>query len=115
MCFGAPSLKDPNEWNAAKCLKGEPSEKMLLPDKDLGVSVKLGCRNMVRKDEDRDRAFGTPSIRTDIPMKVFRSVADHQNYGDEPEAIDIMFPSTPLEYSVSERDFMRLRPKNELR
>ena len=30
-----------------------------------------------------NRAFGTPSIRTDIPKKDVRSVADTQNYGDE--------------------------------
>jgi len=75
--YGAPSLKDHTEWNAGKCLQGEPTEKMLAHDTDLGKCTKPGSRNMVRREEDRHRAFGTPSIRTDIPMKVFRSVADH--------------------------------------
>ena len=79
---------------------GEPKMKELMPDKDLGVCVRPGSRNIVRRPEDKDRAFGCPSVRTDIPMKVFKSVADHQNYGDEPEAIDILFPATNLEVGV---------------
>ena len=80
---------------------------MLEPDRDIGKCVKPGSRNMVRCEADRERAFGTPTIRTDIPMKVFRSVANYQNYGDEPEVIDIMNPATPLEHGISERDFMQ--------
>lgn len=115
LVFGVPSLKDHTEWNAAKCLRGEPTAKEMMPDTDLGRCTKPGSRNMVRRQQDVERSFGTPSIRTDIPMKVFRSVADHQNYGDEPEAIDILFPATQLENGVTERDFVKLRPKQELR
>lgn len=75
--FGIPSLKDHTEWNAAKCLRGEPTAKEMMPDADLGKCTKVGSRNLVRTQQDVSRAFGTPSIRTDIPMKVFRSVADH--------------------------------------
>ena len=56
---------------------GEPTIKELMPDKDLGVCVRPGSRNIVRRPEDKDRAFGCPSVRTDIPMKVSKSVADH--------------------------------------
>ena len=33
---------------------------------------------MVRKEEDRHRSFGVPTIRKDIPFKDFKSVADYQ-------------------------------------
>jgi hypothetical protein len=33
--------------------------------------------NIVRKPEDVNRAFGTPTVRTDIPYKEKRSVADY--------------------------------------
>jgi hypothetical protein len=33
-------------------------------------------------------------------MKQFKSVADHQNYGDEPEAIDILFPASNAEIGI---------------
>lgn len=33
------------EWNAAKCLMGEPTINELQPDHDLGKSRKLNCTN----------------------------------------------------------------------
>jgi hypothetical protein len=50
----------------------------VLPDRDLGIAVKPNCRNVVRSEKDIDRSFGCPTIRTDIPMKDFKSVADYQ-------------------------------------
>jgi len=35
-------------------------------------------------------------------MKERKSMADHNNYGDEPEVIDILFPSTFMEMGISE-------------
>ena len=64
----------------------------IAPDNDLGRSVKLNCTNYVRRSHDEGRVFGLPSIRTDIPFKVKRSVAEYKNYGDEPEAVDLLFP-----------------------
>lgn len=79
---------------------GEPTLRELVPDADLGRCMRPGSRNIVRRPQDADRAFGCPSVRTDIPMKSFKSVADHQNYGDEPEAIDILFPASNTEIGV---------------
>lgn len=101
--FGTQRKKE--EWNAGKCINGEPSEKEVQPDKDLGISLKKNCTNQVRKEEDRDRSFGCPTIRTDIPYKYTKSVADYANYGDEPEAVDLLFPSTVAELGISEADF----------
>jgi len=56
---------------------GEPNHEQLKPDKDLGVSVRVNCSNVVRKDEDDVRAFGAPTIRTDIPYKARKSMADY--------------------------------------
>jgi EF-hand domain-containing family member B len=72
-------------------------------------------RNTVRCEADAQRTFGCPSIRTDIPNKRLKSVADHQNYGDEPEAIDLLSPATFVEYGISEADFERPRPREEIR
>ena len=90
------------EWNAAKCINGEPTDKELEPDADLGISKKANCTNKVRKPEDQDRSFGCPTIRVDIPYKQVRSVADYANYGDEPEAVDLLFPSTFTEVGIEE-------------
>ena len=63
---------------------------------------------------NQTRAFGCPSVRTDLPMAKSgrRSMADSQNYGDDPSAKELICPppfselnfsadifSTPLEKS----------------
>ena len=108
-------MQGKNPWNAARCIHGEPSEKEVMPDKDLGKCIKPNCRNVVRKEEDMLRSFGVPTIRKDIPYKEFKSVADYQNYGDEPEAVDLLFPSNYSELGIEEADFRRVRPREEIR
>ncbi len=62
--FGFTSkIKD--EWDAAKCILGEASEKEVEVDRDLGKSVKFGYRNNP-KPGDENRIFGVPTIRSDI-------------------------------------------------
>jgi hypothetical protein len=39
--------------------------------------LKANCGNYVRKEEDKLRSFGVPTVRLDIPGKKFRSVADY--------------------------------------
>lgn len=105
-----------DEWNAAKCINGEPkSIQDVDHDIDLGCSRKLNCTNQVRKPEDVGRSFGCPTIRTDIPFKAIRSISDYQNYGDEPEAVDLLFPSTFVELGVSEWDFQQPRPRQAIK
>ncbi len=77
--------------------------------------MRPGTRNQVRRPEDENRIFGCPTIRTDIPFKEKRSVADYNNYGDEPEAIDILFPSTFTEMGITEYDFQLPRRRDEIR
>jgi hypothetical protein len=43
--FGIKNMAGEAAWNAAKCIHGEPNEKELEPDRDLGKSNKPGCRN----------------------------------------------------------------------
>ena len=38
-----------------------------------------------------------------------------QNYGDETEAVDILFPSTFTEMGISEYDFQVARPRDEVK
>jgi len=69
----------------------------------------------VRKQEDANRAFGCPSVRVDIPFKEKRSVADYNNYGDEPEAVDLLFPATLSELGVCELDFQLPRTRENVK
>lgn len=75
----------------------------------------MNCSNTIRKPEDGDRAFGAPTIRTDIPYKARKSMADYQNYGDEPEAIDLLYPATFTECGISEYDFQLPRDRDAVK
>ena len=106
---------DPTVWNAGKCITGEATDVQLAPDADLGRSNKVNCSNTVRRPEDQHRSFGIPTVRTDVPFKIWRSVADYANYGDEPEAVDLMYPASAHEIGVSEADFQQLRDREQIR
>lgn len=112
---GIKNITGNDPWNAARCIHGEPTEKEVQPDHDLGKSVKPNCRNVVREEKDKVRSFGIPTIRKDIPYKDFKSVADYQNYGDEPEAVDLLFPSNYSEVGIQETDFRSLKSRDEIR
>jgi EF-hand domain-containing family member B len=56
-----------------------------------------------------------PTIRTDVPFKVKRSVADFGNYGDEPEAVDLLFPQTNTDLGISEYDFQMMRTREQVK
>ena len=110
--FGVKNVVS-DQWNAAKCIYGEPAnEKYLEPDKDLGKCTKLNCTNKVKRPEDEHRVFGVPSIRTDIPPMKMQSVADPQNYGNDPSAAELLFPNAFEEYGVTKEDFEQLRSKD---
>eukprot|EP00826_Nyctotherus_ovalis_P056671 TRINITY_DN769_c0_g3_i2.p1 TRINITY_DN769_c0_g3~~TRINITY_DN769_c0_g3_i2.p1 ORF type:complete len:355 (-),score=127.26 TRINITY_DN769_c0_g3_i2:138-1202(-) len=112
--FGAMKRKE--EWNAAMCIYGVPETRNEVdPEPDLGRCTKMNCTNAVRRPEDTDRAFGVPTIRNDIPKKARKSVADPQNYGDEPEAVKLLFPSSYLEFGITEEDFNAPRSREEIK
>lgn len=73
---GVRNLTKDDEWNAARCIHGQPSEKELQPDRDLGRAVKPGCRNVVRSEQDKQRSFGLPTVRNDIPYKPLKGLAN---------------------------------------
>ena len=81
--YGKEAVKrGPNEWDARACVEGDYSWAEQQPDNDLGKSITPGFRNAIAEG----RAFGVPSIRSDIQPYAKRSVADTQNYGDDSSA-----------------------------
>lgn len=103
--FGMPSSKT-IEWNAARCIHGNANEKEQQPDLDLGRCVKPGLRNIsgAHIGGEANRPFGCPSIRKDIVAPRIKSVADIQNYGDEPDAKTLLYPSGFTD--VNDDDFL---------
>jgi hypothetical protein len=80
------------------------------PDADLGKSIREGWRNIAPEG----RAFGLPSIRTDIPLPRFKSCANTVNFGNEPDAQQLLRPPRSVERGVNEGHYMELRPRTEV-
>jgi len=56
----------------------------------LGKTAKSGYRN-ITKEGDEDRVFGVPIHRNDLNKKTI-SLADPNNYGTEPNCIELIYP-----------------------
>lgn len=109
--YGIKSMS--SEVTARSCILGYYSLNEQLPDQDLGRCIKPGRRNVTAES----RAFGTPSVRADIPALPIekRSLADCQNYGDEVGAQALICPQRFLSQGVPDRDYLLRRPKEEIK
>jgi len=106
--FGMASQAGP-EWGVRECIGNYPPHEQQ-PDTDLGKSIRPGWRNMAPET----RVFGVPSIRSDIPAPQLKSVADHQNYGDESGAGTLLYPPRFADGGVTQADFLAATSKMEL-
>eukprot|EP00746_Dinoflagellata_sp_MGD_P162671 gnl/MRDRNA2_/MRDRNA2_90329_c0_seq1.p1 gnl/MRDRNA2_/MRDRNA2_90329_c0~~gnl/MRDRNA2_/MRDRNA2_90329_c0_seq1.p1 ORF type:complete len:513 (+),score=78.21 gnl/MRDRNA2_/MRDRNA2_90329_c0_seq1:64-1602(+) len=108
--FGIKSMS--SEVTARSCILGYYSLNEQLPDQDLGRCIKPGRRNVTSEM----RAFGTPSVRADIPALPVekRSLADCQNYGDEVGAPALLNPQRFDSQGVADREYLLRRPKEEI-
>lgn len=108
--YGIKSIT--SDCTARSCILGYYSLDEQLPDQDLGRCTKPGRRNLTKEA----RAFGIPSVRTDLPAPPGRrSVADLTNYGDECGAAALLNPQRFDHKGVPDREFLLRRPKEELR
>jgi hypothetical protein len=108
--YGIKSIT--SDCTARSCILGYYALDEQLPDQDLGRCTKVGRRNVTTQP----RAFGLPSVRTDLlapPGR--RSVADLTNYGDECGAAALLNPQRFDDKGVPDREFLLRRPKEELR
>mmetsp|Transcript_10706 Transcript_10706/g.31838 ORF Transcript_10706/g.31838 Transcript_10706/m.31838 type:complete len:427 (+) Transcript_10706:2-1282(+) len=111
--FGMPSKrKGEDDWNARQCLEGQYTLEMQRPDVDLGCAVRPGWRNIQPED---DRSFGIPNIRTDVRPPVVKSVADHQNYGNEPTGGEVIAPSHFSQLDINEGDFLKAQSLDQIK
>ncbi|KAG2486271.1 hypothetical protein HYH03_015095 [Edaphochlamys debaryana] len=111
--FGVPSMRKGREPGVGELLTGKYGLAEQGPDADLGKSLREGFRNLPRSG-DEQRAFGVPSIRTDVRLPKLRSVANSQNYGNEPDAGAVLRPPLAADLGISDEAFVALRPRGEL-
>ena len=115
--FGRPSVMphEMNVWGAAETITGEygqeKSDKAAL--NDIGCSITPGFRNVTTET----RAFGVPSMRTDLPHVPAnkRSMADPMNYGDDVPARQLISPEDFSNMSVTPEDFNSVMVKEKVK
>jgi hypothetical protein len=116
MVYGR-SDRRPNDWDAKNCIEGDYSVAEQMPEPDLGSSVTPGFRkdaSLLLGGKLATHAFGVPSIRSDLGVKAFKSVADSNNYGDDVTAAYLLYPPNSQALGVEADDFTAPRPKDEL-
>eukprot|EP00617_Octactis_speculum_P008067 CAMPEP_0185780738 /NCGR_PEP_ID=MMETSP1174-20130828/100068_1 /TAXON_ID=35687 /ORGANISM="Dictyocha speculum, Strain CCMP1381" /LENGTH=412 /DNA_ID=CAMNT_0028470417 /DNA_START=20 /DNA_END=1258 /DNA_ORIENTATION=- len=106
--FGKSTLPIGNE--AKECIEGDYSHEEQLPDHDLGTTNTPGFRNIATEK----RAFGVPTVRTDIPKFSKVSISDSQNYGDDVTAQYLMYPQDHNLKGLGDDEFSGPLPKGEL-
>lgn len=112
--FGVPSMRKGREPGVGELLTGTLTPAEQQPDADLGKSLREGFRNTTRAG-DENRSFGIPTIRTDVRLPKLRSVANTQNYGNEPDAGAVLRPPLAADLGISDEQFVALRPKSDMR
>ncbi|OQR98682.1 hypothetical protein ACHHYP_08211 [Achlya hypogyna] len=103
--FGVKLPKD--AAGAGDCIQGNYSFEEQQPDADLGRPVNRGWLNATTDD----RAFGVPSIRSDVAPPAKRSLADAQNYGDDVMAQELLYPQQYAMLGVQDTEFGQPRSK----
>ncbi|ETV98019.1 hypothetical protein H310_09320 [Aphanomyces invadans] len=96
--------------DAAVSIHGTYSFEEQQPDADLGKPVNRGWMNA----SDEQRSFGVPSIRSDVTPPAKRSIADAQNYGDDVNAHELLYPNQYSALGVGDAEFITPRPKQFL-
>lgn len=108
-----------DQWNAGRLIHGDETtanSENLKPDKDLGRDWHYGSKlkSLRPTQKDLNRIYGVPSIRKDLPKRIVKSVTDIKNYGDEPDAYDLLYPHPEAVRGVYDEDFEKLFGKEEI-
>mmetsp|Transcript_33161 Transcript_33161/g.87567 ORF Transcript_33161/g.87567 Transcript_33161/m.87567 type:complete len:324 (-) Transcript_33161:201-1172(-) len=108
--YGKASLPNSKVWDARSCIEGDYTYDEQAPDADLGKSHTPGFRNITAES----RAFGVPTVRSDIPKYATRSIADNQNYGDDVNAQYLLYPPQFAAMGLEDTAFTGSLPKEEV-
>lgn len=116
--FGKES-KLGDAWNAGRCIYGDGTTvtpESVKPDIDLGRDSHYASKlkSLQPIERDPDKTYGVPSIRSDLPAKKVKSVTDIKNYGDEPDAYELLYPHPEAVRGIHDEDFEKLLTKEEI-
>ena len=97
-----------------KLIQGCYTPREQAPDTDLGRSLREGYRNWPASAA-ATRAFGVPSVRIDLPEPHQMSIANTQNFGNEPNAFSLLSPCSTADRGVNEVHYLQRHERAALR
>lgn len=106
------------EDGVGELIHGGYSAAQQQPDADLGKSLREGFRNIPPAAADGSidsraagggRAYGLPSVRTDLHPPARASIANAQNYGNEADAAALLSPCSTADRGVNEEHYSARR------
>ena len=59
--------------------------------------------------------YGVPTVRHDIKAPRKQSIANAQNYGNEPNSQQLIHPAAMVERGIHEQHFLQQMPKDAIR
>jgi EF-hand domain-containing family member B len=92
-------------------LHGSYTPQEQAPDADLGKSLREGFRNL---PPNSVHTFGVPSVRTDLHPPSRASIANAQNYGNEPNAYSLLVPCATADRGVNEEHYAAKKSREEV-
>ena len=98
-----------------KLIRGNYTPREQAPDADLGRSLREGFRNPPAAADPHARAFGVPSVRTDLPAPQHLSVANRHNYGNEADCTSLLSPCSTADRGVNEVHYLEHRSRAAIR
>ena len=107
------------QWNAGRCIHGDETTvntESLKPEEDLGRDWHYASKlkSLRPTQNNLTRVYGVPTIRRDLPKRIVKSITDIKNYGDEPDAYDLLYPHPEAIRGVYDEDFEKLLTKEEI-
>lgn len=107
-------------WNVGRCINGDGStvtSQSMQVDPDLGRDRRYASKlqNMKPIERDPNKIYGIPSIRSDLKKKNFVSVCDLNNYGDEKDVYELLYPHPCATRGLDDEDFDQLMTKVEIK
>jgi len=107
--YGKPS--EGKDTSAGAVMRGwyKPEEQQ--PDDDLGRCTARGRRNYLSQEP-----LGVPTVRSDVKTvpRHMRSLLCTTHYGDDDEAVNLLYPGKFDSKGVNDEDFYARRPREEL-
>ncbi len=71
-------------------------------------------QTLVPGTKDQKKTFGVPSIRSDLNNQSQPSIASLVNFGNDPDAYELLYPNANAGMGLNDKDFASLFTKEEV-